>query len=98
MNLFILILFIKSTIRLLSLVYKKKFFLSILICLEIILLNLVIFNFIIYKLKNQPNFLTFSLLLIALAAIEARVGISIIALISRKFSKKKIKRLKLLKN
>uniref|UniRef100_A0AAU8HNT3 NADH-ubiquinone oxidoreductase chain 4L n=1 Tax=Silax daleus TaxID=3230861 RepID=A0AAU8HNT3_9ECHI len=98
MNTFTFILYFSLINGFLSMIYKKNFFLSILLCLEIILLNLIIFNFILYNINGQINFLSFSLFLIALAAVEASIGISIITLITRNFSLNNIISLNLLKN
>jgi NADH:ubiquinone oxidoreductase subunit K len=87
-----------STITaLLRMIYKKKFFLSLLISLELIFLNLVTFKFIITLTHHDFSYLRFSLFLLALAAVDARIGISIITLISRKFSECRITKLNLLK-
>lgn len=62
-----------------------------------ILLNLLLLKIFIPFFKNYPKFNIFSLLIITLSAIEARIGISLMTLISRRKKKKKIKKLKLLK-
>lgn len=80
-----------------SIIYKKQFLLSILIALESILLKLVMLKIISsYKYRKRINF-SLSLFLITLSAIEASIGISILALISRKLKSKKIYSIKLLK-
>uniref|UniRef100_A0AAU6PWY9 NADH-ubiquinone oxidoreductase chain 4L n=1 Tax=Ophiomonas sp. TaxID=3135530 RepID=A0AAU6PWY9_9ECHI len=98
MSLLITLLTFSFIIGLLSIIYKKTFFLSILLGLEIVLLNLITFNFLISISLGQPSFLPLSLFLIALAAIEASLGISIITLISRNFSESSLNNINLLKN
>nr|YP_009651553.1 NADH dehydrogenase subunit 4L [Amphiura digitula]QDA81577.1 NADH dehydrogenase subunit 4L [Amphiura digitula]QHT54235.1 NADH dehydrogenase subunit 4L [Amphiura digitula] len=98
MTLFIFTFIFSFTAGILSIIYKKKFFLSILISLEVILLNIVILNFILFLINGSFNFIAFSLFIIALAAVEASIGISIMTLISRNFSNNNIISLNLLKN
>jgi len=91
MSLFYFIFFTSLIISITSIVYKKTFFLSILISFEIILLNTLIFKFFTKILTKNPKTYTFSLYILTLAAVEASIGISIISLISRKFKKTRIK-------
>nr|YP_009545858.1 NADH dehydrogenase subunit 4L [Ophionotus victoriae]AYO99650.1 NADH dehydrogenase subunit 4L [Ophionotus victoriae] len=81
-----------------SIVYNKNFLLSILIALELILLNLIVFNIIVSSNLNESINLSFSLFLLTLSAIEASVGISVLALISRNFNSNSISSTNLLKN
>nr|CBH40127.1 NADH dehydrogenase subunit 4L [Amphipholis squamata] len=98
MNIFSFIFTISLILGLLSIVYKKAFFLSILVSLEIILLNIIMFNFFTILSNGNPTPLTLSLFILALAAVEASIGVSIITLISRNFSNNSISSLNILKN
>lgn len=97
MKLILLIVTFSFLSAMISIIYKKKFLLSILIALELILLKLIILNIISSLNLNYKINFSFSLFLLTLSAIEARVGISILALISRKFKTKRIKSINLLK-
>nr|YP_010120061.1 NADH dehydrogenase subunit 4L [Amphioplus laevis]QRC36792.1 NADH dehydrogenase subunit 4L [Amphioplus laevis] len=98
MNLFSFTLIFSIVLGLLSIIYKKNFFLSILISLEIILLNIIIFNYILSFLSGSLNLSILSLFIITLAAVEASIGISIVTLISRNFNQSNILSLSTLKN
>nr|YP_009732641.1 NADH dehydrogenase subunit 4L [Ophiarachnella gorgonia]QHT54248.1 NADH dehydrogenase subunit 4L [Ophiarachnella gorgonia] len=81
-----------------SIVYNKKFILSIIICLESILLNLLFFNY-LFSLINNTNILnSFSLFILTLSAIEASIGISLLTLVSRDFNNNNINNTNILKN
>lgn len=97
MKLIIFITLFSTASAIIRIIYKKKFLLSILIALELILLNLIILKVLAsYKFKYGLN-LSFSLFLLTLSAIEARIGISILSLITRKFRTNNISSVKLLK-
>nr|YP_001905899.1 NADH dehydrogenase subunit 4L [Ophiura albida]CAL50576.1 NADH dehydrogenase subunit 4L [Ophiura albida] len=98
MNLILLIVTFSFLSAMISIIYNKKFLLSILIALELILLNLIILNIISSLNLNYNINFSFSLFLLTLSAIEASVGISILALISRNFNTNSIKSINLLKN
>nr|QNQ65309.1 NADH dehydrogenase subunit 4L [Amphiura sp. JN-2020] len=98
MSIFSFLLTFSSLSALLSMVYKKNFFLSLLISLELIFLNLVVFNFIIAFSGGGLPIFTFSLFLLALAAVDASIGISLIALINRNFNENSLNAVSLLKN
>nr|YP_009545885.1 NADH dehydrogenase subunit 4L [Ophiosteira antarctica]AYO99677.1 NADH dehydrogenase subunit 4L [Ophiosteira antarctica] len=98
MQLILLVTSFSIISAILSIFYNKNFLLSILIALELIILNLVILNIIgSFSLNNNLNF-SFSLFLLTLSAIEASIGISILALISRNFNTNSIISTNLLKN
>nr|YP_010729359.1 NADH dehydrogenase subunit 4L [Ophioleila elegans]WED07064.1 NADH dehydrogenase subunit 4L [Ophioleila elegans] len=97
MNYFNLIIII-TAIGLISLIYQNKFLLSLLISLELILLNLMAFNLYASLITSNSNYTIFSLYIIALSAVEASIGISLISLISRNFNNTSILNLNILKN
>nr|YP_009680562.1 NADH dehydrogenase subunit 4L [Ophioplocus japonicus]QDH07336.1 NADH dehydrogenase subunit 4L [Ophioplocus japonicus] len=98
MNIFLLILIISTSLSLISIIYNKKFFLSLLLGLESILLNLLIFNFIITFTQETTPLNAFSIFILTLSAIEASTGIAIITLINRNFNESNIYSLNTLKN
>lgn len=55
------------------------------------------FNFALSLIKGNNSFIITSIFILALAAVEARIGISLVTLISRKFQNSRIKTLSLLK-
>lgn len=79
-------------------IYHKKFFLSLLLSLELLLLKLIVYNIYTAVTTRNVEFTSFSIFIVALSAVEARVGISLIALLSRKFVESRIKTLKTLKS
>ena len=85
------------TLGLISAIYHKKFFLSLLLRLEMLLLKLILYKIYIGIIRGKPKFTTFSIFIIALSAVEARIGISLIALLSRRFQRTNIRLLKTLK-
>nr|BDG62533.1 NADH dehydrogenase subunit 4L [Ophiocten ludwigi] len=98
MNLIIFITLFSAASAIISIIYNKNFLLSILIALELIILNLIILNVLAsYNFNYGLNF-SFSLFLLALSAIEASIGISILSLITRNFSTNNISSVNLLKN
>nr|AYO99689.1 NADH dehydrogenase subunit 4L [Ophiosteira sp. Op725.7] len=98
MQLILLIAFFSIISAIISIFYNKNFLLSILIALELIILNLILLNIIsAFNLNNNLN-VSFSLFLLTLSAIEASIGISILALISRNFNTNSITSTNLLKN
>jgi NADH:ubiquinone oxidoreductase subunit K len=97
MQLILLIVLISFFTAVIRIIYKKKFLLSILISLELMLLNLIILKIILsFKLGKRIKF-SFSIFLLTLSAIEARIGISLLALITRKFKTNKINKVNILK-
>nr|BDG62546.1 NADH dehydrogenase subunit 4L [Amphiophiura penichra] len=98
MQLILLIVSFSTISAIISIFYNKKFLLSILIALELIILNLVVMNIIgSFNLNENLNF-SFSLFLLTISAVEASVGISILSLISRNFGTNSIYSTNLLKN
>nr|YP_010570392.1 NADH dehydrogenase subunit 4L [Ophiophthalmus serratus]UZG65880.1 NADH dehydrogenase subunit 4L [Ophiophthalmus serratus] len=99
MNLIYISFFILIPFNILSIIYNKNFILSILLALESLLLIILSINFIIsYFFINDFISQNFSLFIIALAAIEASIGLSILTLISRNFNECNINQLNLLNN
>nr|YP_009989790.1 NADH dehydrogenase subunit 4L [Ophiura kinbergi]QNN00522.1 NADH dehydrogenase subunit 4L [Ophiura kinbergi] len=98
MSIFPFITIFSSIIAFISIIYNKNFLLSILIALELLLLNLLIVNIFISNNLTNSISLSFSLFLLTLSAIEASIGISILALISRNFNTNSINSINLLKN
>lgn len=97
MNLIFLSVLILIPLKLLRIIYKKKFILPIILALERILLIIISTNFIItYFFINNYIKIKLSLFIIALAAIEARIGLSILTLITRNFRECSIIQLNLL--
>ncbi|WP_143440805.1 NADH-quinone oxidoreductase subunit K [Klebsiella pneumoniae] len=94
-----LISLITFTVRLglVSLLYKKKYLLSLLLSLELVLLKIIVYILYLSTLTNNQAFMAFSIFVLALSAIEARIGISLLALISRQFSKTRIIKINKLK-
>uniref|UniRef100_A0AAU6PWX6 NADH-ubiquinone oxidoreductase chain 4L n=1 Tax=Ophiotreta durbanensis TaxID=3135534 RepID=A0AAU6PWX6_9ECHI len=92
MNYIIIITTLSIIISLTSIIYNKKFILSILICLEGCLLNLIILNFtsILFNNNNQS---LLSIFIITLSAVEASIGISLITLTTRNFNENNINNL-----
>nr|YP_025937.1 NADH dehydrogenase subunit 4L [Ophiura luetkenii]AAO65629.1 NADH dehydrogenase subunit 4L [Ophiura luetkenii] len=98
MQLIPFIIIFSTITAIISIIYNKNFLLSILIALESILLNLIMLNiFSSYNFSNSIN-LSLSLFLLTLSAIEASIGISILALITRNFNTNSIYSINLLKN
>nr|YP_009545871.1 NADH dehydrogenase subunit 4L [Ophioplinthus brevirima]AYO99663.1 NADH dehydrogenase subunit 4L [Ophioplinthus brevirima] len=98
MQLILLVISFSTISAIISIFYNKNFLLSVLIALELIILNLVILNIIsAFNLNSNLNF-SFSLFLLTLSAVEASIGISILALISRNFNTNSITSINLLKN
>nr|YP_009700147.1 NADH dehydrogenase subunit 4L [Ophiura sarsii]QEP94699.1 NADH dehydrogenase subunit 4L [Ophiura sarsii]QHT54196.1 NADH dehydrogenase subunit 4L [Ophiura sarsii]QYF07882.1 NADH dehydrogenase subunit 4 [Ophiura sarsii] len=98
MQLILIIILFSTITAILSIVYNKNFLLSILIALESILLNLIMLNILSsFNINNSIGF-SLSLFLLTLSAIEASIGISILALITRNFNTNSIYSINLLKN
>nr|CBH40113.1 NADH dehydrogenase 4L [Ophiocomina nigra] len=76
-------IFIPLIIALIAIIYKKKFLLSILLCLESGLLLITSFSFIVFLVNNEPYSGCFSLYIITLSAVEASMGISLLTLVTR---------------
>ncbi len=91
---FIVLVLILGTIRIL---YKKKFLLSVIIALEFLLLNRIALLVYLRVRKRDLRFLHLSIFVIALSAVEARIGISILSFLSRKLSEVKLRGLRTLK-
>uniref|UniRef100_A0AAU6PX82 NADH-ubiquinone oxidoreductase chain 4L n=1 Tax=Ophionereis sp. TaxID=3135531 RepID=A0AAU6PX82_9ECHI len=98
MFIFLFIFILSTTIALISLIYNKAFFLSLLIGLESILLNILIFNFCLSHYQGLSFTNAFPIFILTLSAVEASIGISIISLISRNYSTNNIQSLNTLKN
>nr|UEP17951.1 NADH dehydrogenase subunit 4L [Ophiocreas oedipus] len=98
MNALTLIIIFSSITAILSLFFHKKFLLSILLSLELLLLNIIILNIITNLNNNNSIFINFSILILALSAIEASIGISLLTLINRNFNNSNITSLNILKN
>jgi len=62
----------------------------LLLRIEVILLNIILLNLYLRITSSNPNYSSFSIFIIAISAVEASIGISIISLISRKFTSTKI--------
>nr|NP_957756.1 NADH dehydrogenase subunit 4L [Ophiopholis aculeata]AAR01200.1 NADH dehydrogenase 4L [Ophiopholis aculeata] len=80
-----------------SILYNTKYILTILLALELILLNLTAFNVYLSVEHSNLNLSNYHIYL-TLSAIEASIGISLIALLSRNFSSTSIDSLNTLKN
>nr|YP_009730153.1 NADH dehydrogenase subunit 4L [Amphiura sinicola]QHT54209.1 NADH dehydrogenase subunit 4L [Amphiura sinicola] len=91
-------IFLSTIIGLTSMINNKKFFLSLLISLELIFLNLIVLNFLSSLSSGNNNFFCFSLFLLTLAAVDASLGISIITLINRNFNESSLTSISSLKN
>nr|YP_009545845.1 NADH dehydrogenase subunit 4L [Ophioceres incipiens]AYO99637.1 NADH dehydrogenase subunit 4L [Ophioceres incipiens] len=98
MQIFLLLLFLSTFLSLLSIIYNKKFFLSILLGLESALLNLLFFNFVVSFFQGASPLNAFSIFILTLSAIEASTGIALITLINRNFGNSNITSLNTLKN
>jgi len=96
MNLSFLIVLV-LIIGLLRAIYHKKFLLSILLRLELMMLNIIVFNIYIGILNSTPYFTAYSVFILALSAVEASIGISLISILSRKFSEVRVITLRTLK-
>nr|YP_009730166.1 NADH dehydrogenase subunit 4L [Ophiopholis japonica]QHT54222.1 NADH dehydrogenase subunit 4L [Ophiopholis japonica] len=81
-----------------SIIYNTKYILTILLALELILLNLTVFNVYISFEHSNLNLAQFSIFILTLSAVEASIGISLIALLSRNFSSTSVDNLNTLKN
>nr|YP_010429257.1 NADH dehydrogenase subunit 4L [Ophiactis savignyi]USQ67423.1 NADH dehydrogenase subunit 4L [Ophiactis savignyi] len=92
------LIFLMVTLGAISTLYHNKFFLSILLSLELLLLNLITYNVYIAITTNNLEFSTFSIFILSLSAVEASIGISIIALLSRNFTESSITILNTLRN
>uniref|UniRef100_A0AAU6PWZ5 NADH-ubiquinone oxidoreductase chain 4L n=1 Tax=Ophiomusa kimblae TaxID=3135533 RepID=A0AAU6PWZ5_9ECHI len=68
---------------LLSLFYNSKYLLSILLALEMCLLNLLVLNIFHSLPMNNTSSLMLSLFILSAGAIEASIGISLLTLITR---------------
>nr|YP_010937547.1 NADH dehydrogenase subunit 4L [Ophiothrix exigua]WKW95556.1 NADH dehydrogenase subunit 4L [Ophiothrix exigua] len=80
-----------------SIVYNNKFLLSILISLEFLLLNTIIFNIYAGILNNDYSYPHLSIFILALSAVEASIGISLVALLSRNLIEVTLSKLNTLK-
>nr|QDH07324.1 NADH dehydrogenase subunit 4L [Ophiarachnella infernalis] len=98
MNVFLFILIFSTTTALFALIYHNKFILSMIICFESILLNILIFNFLLFLFNNNSCLNSLSVFLLTLSAVEGSIGISILTLITRSFSTNNITALNTLKN
>uniref|UniRef100_A0AAU6PXL4 NADH-ubiquinone oxidoreductase chain 4L n=1 Tax=Macrophiothrix sp. TaxID=3135532 RepID=A0AAU6PXL4_9ECHI len=89
------IIFILGTI---SVFYNNKFLLSVIISLEFLLLNTI--TLIIYSgiVNNETQLIQAAIFILALSAIEASIGVSIVALLSRNLSEVTFNKLNALKN
>lgn len=96
MNFFFLI-FLTFFCGLFSVVFNNKFFLSLLIRLEIILINLMAFVFYLNIIQSDVRTLIFAPYILTFSAIEASIGISLMTLLSRNSNTNKLKLLKVLK-
>jgi len=90
----IIILFIGT----MGIVFNKKFLLSLLITLEFLLLKTIIFNIYIGVVADNFVYTHLSIFILALSAVEARIGISLISLLSRNLQEVTLKNLKTLNN
>jgi len=97
MLIFILIPLFSILFALISIILKKKYLLSILICIERVLLNLLVLNLFVSYFQERLHAQKFSLYLLTMSAVEASVGVALLTLVTRKFNTKKISSLKLLK-
>nr|YP_009545837.1 NADH dehydrogenase subunit 4L [Gorgonocephalus chilensis]AYO99629.1 NADH dehydrogenase subunit 4L [Gorgonocephalus chilensis] len=98
MNFLIIIILISNATAIISIFFNKKFLLSILLSLELILLNLIILNLVMNIQNGNLIFISFSLIILTLSAIEASIGISLLTLINRNFNNSNINNLNILKN
>lgn len=78
----ILIIFLLPIIAILNLVTQQSRFLIVLISLEILTLNLVVFTSLSYQLAIL-NITSIRVVLLTIGACEARFGLTLIVLISR---------------
>lgn len=91
------LIFLMVTLGAVRTLYHNKFFLSILLRLELLLLKLITYKVYISIITKNLEFRTFSIFILSLSAVEASIGISLIALLSRKFSERRISLLKTLR-
>ena len=80
-----------------SMLYNTKYILTILLALELMLLKLIVFNIYVAFEHGKLKLTQFSIFILTLSAVEARIGISLIALLSRKFLRARVDKLKTLK-
>nr|YP_003457191.1 NADH dehydrogenase subunit 4L [Astrospartus mediterraneus]CBH40152.1 NADH dehydrogenase subunit 4L [Astrospartus mediterraneus] len=98
MNSILIIILFSNILATLSLFFNKKFLLSLLLSLELLLLNLIILNIILNLNNGNITFISFSILILTLSAIEASIGISLLTLINRNFNNSNINNLNILNN
>nr|UDD74668.1 NADH dehydrogenase subunit 4L [Histampica sp. h LQ-2021]WKW95569.1 NADH dehydrogenase subunit 4L [Histampica sp. CS049] len=97
MNFFFLI-FLTFFCGLFSVVFNNKFFLSLLISLEIILINLMAFVFYLNIIQSDVSTLIFAPYILTFSAIEASIGISLMTLLSRNSNTNNLNLLNVLKS
>nr|YP_009730140.1 NADH dehydrogenase subunit 4L [Ophiomastix mixta]QHT54183.1 NADH dehydrogenase subunit 4L [Ophiomastix mixta] len=98
MIIFLIIPILSILFALLGIILNKKYLLSILICIESILLNLIVLNLFLSFFTITLHTQNFSLYLLTLSAIEASVGVALLTLITRNFNSNNITPLNLLKS
>merc|ERR1712031_42638 len=97
MTVFLLIPVMSILLALIRIILKKKYLLSVLICIERILLKLLVLKFFTTLITGSLYFQNFTLFLLTMSAVEARVGVALLTLVTRRFKTKKINNLKILK-
>nr|YP_009730179.1 NADH dehydrogenase subunit 4L [Ophiopholis mirabilis]QHT54261.1 NADH dehydrogenase subunit 4L [Ophiopholis mirabilis]UFQ25352.1 NADH dehydrogenase subunit 4L [Ophiopholis mirabilis] len=85
-------------LAIISMMYNTNYILTMLLSLEVILLNLTVFNIYLSFENSNLNLTQFSIFILTLSAVEASIGISLIALLSRNFSSANVDSLNTLKN
>uniref|UniRef100_A0AAU6QCK2 NADH-ubiquinone oxidoreductase chain 4L n=1 Tax=Ophiothrix sp. TaxID=2909811 RepID=A0AAU6QCK2_9ECHI len=71
------------SIGIVSVIYNNKFLLSIIISLEFLILNTITLNIYSSLLNEDQTFIYSSIFILALSAVEASIGISLVSLLSR---------------
>uniref|UniRef100_A0AAU6PWU2 NADH-ubiquinone oxidoreductase chain 4L n=1 Tax=Macrophiothrix sp. TaxID=3135532 RepID=A0AAU6PWU2_9ECHI len=92
-NLFIVV----SILAAISIIYNSKFLLSVIISLEFVILNSIALIIYTGLLTNNPHYIQTSIFILALSAVEASIGVSLVALLSRNLSEVSLNNLNTLK-